>query len=75
MINCFKCNKELPTYDEPEDTLRKPDSIGIVYDGLVFRATGNYGSTLFDPRPYDKELFLEIYVCDECCKNLIPVCR
>jgi len=40
-----------------------------VYGGLIFRANGNFGSTVFDPITEDKRLI--IYVCDECVVNNI----
>jgi hypothetical protein len=42
-----------------------PIDIMPVYDGLIFRSTGNYGS-LFDP--LFKE-FLQVVICDECIKS------
>jgi hypothetical protein len=41
-----------------------PKAVGIVYEGLIFRATGNYGSEIFDPVPDNG--FIEIVICDEC---------
>ena len=60
-VACFLCGKKLKT-EEREN--KDPSLIGIVYDGIIFRATGNYGSSVFDPMPDDG--FLEIIICDEC---------
>ena len=47
-------------------------SVPPIYDGLIFRSTGNYGSTIFDPLPRSRFVdseFLQIAICDECIKN------
>jgi len=43
-----------------------------VYDGLVFRATGNYGSSVHDPTSHahgHKEEILQVVICDRCIKT------
>jgi len=60
---CFICNKSLKREISSSD----PNTIWPVYDGISFRATGNYGSTVFDPITDDG--FLEILICDECIKK------
>lgn len=48
-----------------------PMTIHPVYDGLIFRATGNFGSTIFDPLPTQlnrRGEVLQIIVCDDCIK-------
>ncbi len=61
MKNCFSCEKPLETevFDK---------RVGYVYDGLIFRAHGNFGSRIFDP-VLDCGESIEIYVCDECIKS------
>lgn len=49
-VNCICCDKVLET--EPTDD---PITIHPIYNGLIFRASGNYGSTIFDPMPTRKE--------------------
>lgn len=56
---CFCCLKLL----ELDATSNDLTSIGMLDDGLIFRATGNFGSTVFDPPGYE---VLEMYVCDKC---------
>ena len=53
--NCFSCDKPLET-ESLEDR-----GVSYVYDGLIFRATGNFGSRSFDPIGQCDES-LEIYV-------------
>lgn len=38
-------------------------AISAIDDGLIFRATGNYGSSIFDP---GDDQFIEIVICDAC---------
>lgn len=59
--SCFCCGKPLSTaFDIPRATGK---TIGAVDDALVFRATGNYGSAIFDPTD---DQYIEILVCDAC---------
>jgi hypothetical protein len=60
-VKCIICFKKLTRehYDE-----KPTDTITPVYDGLVCRSYGNYGSRLYDPM-VGKE-FLEFYICDKC---------
>ncbi len=46
-----------------------PLTTSPVYDGLIFRSTGNYGSTVHDPVPGGKEEILQIIICDDCVKR------
>lgn len=62
-VNCFCCNNELAA--EPSDN---PMVITPVYDGLIFRSIGNYGSTVFDPMPTRVEGILQVVICDNCIK-------
>lgn len=42
-------------------------AIGIVYDAMIWRTHGNFGSSKFDPMPIiGQEEFLETYICDSC---------
>lgn len=63
-VKCFVCGSQLIIESSKIAELNNPISIDPVYDGLRFRATGNYGSTIFDPCPDDG--FIEIIVCDKC---------
>lgn len=54
-----------------------PLVISPVYDGLIFRATGNFGSTIFDSMPMDcprpREEILQVIICDECMRDRIDL--
>lgn len=63
MVNCLACDKELKM--EPLHGREATDCIGVVYDGLVCRTSGNYGSEIFDSQNSE---YLEFYVCDKCAK-------
>lgn len=68
---CFCCQNSI---EVEHTTLADPTTIGFVYDGLIFRATGNYGSAVFDPCPDNG--YIEIFICDKCVlKNLSEVTR
>lgn len=58
-VNCICCNNELEA--EPVDN---PATIPSVYDGLIFRSTGNFGSTVFDPITLEE--ILQVVICDNC---------
>lgn len=62
-FNCICCDGVLRA--EPIDN---PIVITPVYDGLIFRATGNFGSRVFDPHPYSEEI-LQVIICDKCIKE------
>lgn len=61
---CFCCGKKLDLDIHCGDD--KPHVISPVYEGLRFRSTGNFGSTIYDPMPISSREFLEIVVCDAC---------
>jgi len=61
---CFCCGKKLDLDIHCGDD--KPHVISPVYEGLRFRSSGNFGSTIYDPMPISKREFLEIVVCDAC---------
>jgi len=63
-FNCMCCNKIVEG-----DVDENPLVISPVYNGLVFRATGNFGSTVFDPIPIGVEEILQVVVCDDCMKK------
>ena len=65
-INCICCNRAV---DMEIDA--NPLVIGPVYDALIFRATGNFGSTVFDPITTDGEELLQVIICDNCIKRKI----
>lgn len=62
-LNCICCKRVLKA--EPTEN---PLVIPPVYSGIVFRSTGNFGSTVFDPMPIGAEEILQIIICDECIK-------
>ncbi len=66
-FKCICCDCVLEA--EPSDN---PMATYPIYDGLIFRATGNYGSTVFDPMsflPGRKEEILQVIICDDCIKK------
>lgn len=68
-VNCICCGLALKIEPDVSDN---PMTIFPVYDGLVFRATGNFGSTVFDPMsflPGKKEEILQVIICDYCIKQ------
>jgi hypothetical protein len=58
-VICFKCNKQLePAFgDLPDDHLTPRR-------GLIFEATGNFGSRIFDPTITAPQLV--VWICDDC---------
>lgn len=63
-INCICCDRVLDA--EPIDN---PMVISPIYNGLIFRATGNFGSIVFDPMPIQKKEMLQVIICDSCIKE------
>lgn len=61
---CICCGSVLGA--EPTDD---PLTISPVYGGLIFRSSGNFGSTIFDPMPIGIEDMLEVIICDKCIKK------
>jgi hypothetical protein len=60
-VNCFKCLKQLDLAfpdSEKFENGREP------HDGLIFSATGNYGSRVYDPTMSAPALV--VWICDEC---------
>ena len=51
------------------DVDENPLVISPVYNGLIFRSTGNFGSTVFDPMPIGVEEILQVVICDDCMKK------
>lgn len=69
-ITCIVCGKVLEPvvtdttfYGEMEYAKDMPNV--QPYDGVVFTATGNYGSAVHDPYGPEAELLVAV-VCDEC---------
>lgn len=62
-VKCFVCDKILEI-----EIGSNPIVIHPVYDGLIFRATGNFGSTVFDPMPTQRAEMLQVIICDDCIK-------
>lgn len=58
--HCFVCNKVLIV----EESGKCSTTIRPLYGGLWFRATGNFGSAIFDPIPDNG--YIELAICDEC---------
>lgn len=68
-LPCIVCNRDLePAISEDDETVNQP------YGGTTFNATGQYGSTVFDPidEPGPRRPYLEINVCDACIRELAP---
>ena len=63
-LNCICCDRILEA--GPTDN---PIVITPVYNGLIFRATGNFGSTVFDPMPTQTKEILQVVICDDCMKK------
>lgn len=64
-VQCICCGNWLSAESVGDDPL----TITPVYDGLIFRATGNFGSTVFDPMPIGLEEYLQVVICDDCIRN------
>lgn len=62
--NCMCCNRIVEG-----DVSENPIVISPIYDGLIFRTQGNFGSRVFDPMPIDVEEILQVVICDECLKK------
>lgn len=60
---CISCDKTLEKDPHGSDFTGQ-DVIPSIYGAVIFRGTGNYGSTVYDPM--DGGHFLEVYLCDEC---------
>ena len=67
-FNCICCKRVLKA--EPTEN---PMVVPPVYSGIVFRSTGNFGSTVFDPMPIGAEEMLQIVICDECIKPFAKI--
>ena len=65
-LKCFCCGKIIDT-----EIGENPLVVGPAYEALWFRATGNFGSTVFDPMPIGVEEILQILICDDCIKKNI----
>ncbi len=66
-IECLLCKKKLKT-----ECYGEGNCWSMVWGGLIFRAAGNFGSTLYDPLPsrmMGSEEFLQFVLCDECVKT------
>ncbi len=59
-LPCIICNKSLTNVGH-DNRYNQPN------EGVVFYSRGNYGSTVYDQLPYDREE-LVINICDECLK-------
>lgn len=64
-VQCICCDKWLHAEFLDRDD---PLTTSPVYDGLIFRSTGNFGSTIFDPMPIGVEEYLQVVICDDCIK-------
>lgn len=69
MIKCVICEKELE--DEEEELSEEQKVWGKsllcwspLYDGVIFKSLGNYGSVEYDP--VEEREYLEIAICDKC---------
>lgn len=67
-MNCFKCLKDLPSALGDDDDSKAPSR------GLIFTASGNYGSRIYDPTMSAPQLV--VWICDDCIvkhKELVEV--
>ena len=63
--NCVICNKEM------EATGLTPFASSLD-SGVIFRSTGNWESSVFDPMTVESQL--ELYICDSCVtKNAMKI--
>jgi len=60
---CFICGRNC-IIDEHTDADGEKFEWKEISDAVHFAATGNWGSTVWDPLRDD--LYLNIYICDEC---------
>lgn len=61
---CIICDRPLePAFDLDDG---RSDRDTPIYPGLHFQASGNYGSTLYDPAPDESEKYVEVVICDWC---------
>ena len=58
-VRCFHCDKEMKIRRDVDGRMIVMES-----NGLFFKSSGNYGSTIFDP--INCEIYLEIVMCDDC---------
>lgn len=65
MIKCISCGKELQQEDDVQKDGNHPHCWQVLYDGIIFKSRGNYGSTEYDPMEGENE-YLEVAVCDKC---------
>lgn len=65
-LNCICCDCTLDV-----ELTDNPMVIYSVYNGLIFRATGNFGSTVFDPMPVQRKEMLQVIICDDCIKEKV----
>ena len=65
-MKCFRCTKEIK-FDDRTPNNELATRWPIIYDALHFDATGNYGSTVFDPlEEPGRTVSLQILICDRC---------
>lgn len=60
-MNCFKCTRELKSAFHDDDVF---DDCKIPSRGLIFEASGNYGSRVYDPTTSAPKLVA--WICDDC---------
>jgi len=80
-FNCMCCNRIVEGDVDENPLVIHIQGVGVeqiislglldspVYNGLIFRATGNFGSTVFDPMPIGIEEILQVVICDDCMKK------
>ena len=64
MRKCIVCEKELQ--EEEHFGCRSLLCWGIIYDGIILKSAGNYGSTEYDPFDDSVGEYLEMALCDKC---------
>jgi len=66
MRKCIVCEKELQEEDGPIGAHRNLLCWEIIYDGIILKSCGNYGSTEYDPFDDSVGEYLEMALCDKC---------
>ena len=65
MKKCIVCEKELEEEDSLIGAHKRLLCWEIIYDGIILKSCGNYGSTEYDPMDGVSE-YLELALCDKC---------
>ena len=66
MRKCIVCEKELEEEDASFGARKNLLCWEIIYDGIILKSCGNYGSTEYDPFDDSVGEYLEVALCDKC---------